>query len=71
MPPSASIPRHIIELFQELQKGYENGIVNYDNRQRDMLLENDISMARSAIADILKQLFEEDKPLLLEGELFE
>ncbi len=59
--------RHIIELFLELQKGYANGIVNYDKRRRDMLLEHDISMACSAIANILVHIFEEDKPLQLKG----
>ncbi len=59
--------RHIIELFQELLKGYPKGIVNYDDRRRDLLLEHDISMARGAIVAILAQLFEVDKPLQLKG----
>ena len=27
--------RHIIELFLCLEKGYENGVVNYEKRKRD------------------------------------
>lgn len=37
--------RHIIELVQCLHKGYENGLVNYVNRNRDLNLESNRMMA--------------------------
>src|ERR1700742_4713668 len=33
--------RHIIECWQELEKGYHTASVNYDQRQRDRQLETD------------------------------
>ncbi len=57
--------RHIIELFQGLINGYANGVVNYDARKRDMLLETDVMVAVNAIDSIIKNLKTEDKPLML------
>lgn len=55
--------RHIIELYQCLTAGYQSGEINYDNRKRNPLYENDIDAAVSVIKDILLQLEQADKPV--------
>jgi hypothetical protein len=59
--------RHIIELFQSLENGYEQGIVNYEKRKRDKAIENDPEMACRLLEQILTALPRPDKPLLLEA----
>ena len=44
--------RHIIELFEELFRGYETGTVNYDNRRRDYVLESNKEIAIQRLNDI-------------------
>ncbi len=51
--------RHVIELFQCLLKGYGQGIVNYDKRVRDLLIETDRELAIELITGIIQQ---SDKP---------
>lgn len=55
--------RHIIELYQCLLSGYENGIVNYDDRERNKLYENDKEEAIAVIKEIQNSLDKADKPL--------
>lgn len=57
--------RHVIELYQCLLAGYEPGIVNYDNRQRNKLYENNKDEAIAAIREIQDKLECGDKPLLV------
>ena len=57
--------RHIIEFFIELEKGYSTGIVNYDNRKRDLKLADDLFVALDAIMGIEQQVYKENKPLSL------
>ena len=59
--------RHIIELVQCLVNGYENGIVNYDKRNRDKQIENNRIHAVSAIQSLFDAINKPDKELLLEG----
>lgn len=59
--------RHIIELFQQLNKGYDSGIINYDKRARDKRLQEDIDFAIEAIAYIIQALAKENKLLELES----
>lgn len=59
--------RHIIELFQSLENGYERGVVNYENRKRDKAIENDPEMACVLLEQILAALSRPDKSLLLEA----
>jgi hypothetical protein len=59
--------RHIIELFQALENGYEQGIVNYENRKRDKTLENDPQLACRFLHQIGDLLEKGDKTLLLEA----
>jgi len=58
--------RHVIELFQSLQNGYEHGIVNYDSRKRDIRIENEKQLALSLLNEIRAGLNKKDKDLSLE-----
>lgn len=53
--------RHIIELYQCLLVGYVTGEINYDNRKRNTLYENDITAAVDSIKEIQQQLRQPDK----------
>lgn len=53
--------RHIIELYQCLIGGYADGNINYDDRKRNPLYENDIPAAIEVIKDIQKNLEQPDK----------
>ena len=59
--------RHIIELFLCLNKGYETGIVNYENRKRDYRLETDKIFAAEILDTVYATLMKHDKKLLLEA----
>lgn len=59
--------RHVIELFQSLESGYDNGIVNYDKRKRDIRIETDKEFALALLNGIRKNLNKEDKELMLES----
>ena len=61
--------RHIIELYQCLLEGYESGMVNYDKRKRDRLLEVNSNKAFSALHLIKEKLEQENKDLQLEFEI--
>lgn len=58
--------RHIIELFIELENGYETGIVNYDKRKRDHRIETDRFFAKEVLWNVFKGLNKADKQLILE-----
>jgi hypothetical protein len=53
--------RHIIELYQCLIEGYPGGKINYDDRKRNPLYENDIPAAIEVIREIQKNLELPDK----------
>lgn len=57
--------RHIIELFQQLNKGYFTGVINYDERERQVLIESNIDYAIDCIAQIVVALELPDKNLSL------
>jgi hypothetical protein len=57
--------RHIIELYQCLLESYHVGIVAYDKRRRDHLIETDKEFALSKIQDILSNIHELDKGIIL------
>lgn len=58
--------RHIVELFQCLENGYENGIVNYEHRKRDKNIETDKHLAIQLLHEISARLIREDKMIQLE-----
>ncbi|MBS1599997.1 MAG: DinB family protein [Bacteroidetes bacterium] len=57
--------RHIIELFQCLDKGYATGTVDYEKRKRDTDIENDKSFACDLLHQIFQNLNKPNKELLL------
>lgn len=57
--------RHVIELYQCLLAGYEGGLVNYDDRKRNKLYENDKDLAIAVIKEIQDDLERADKPLVV------
>ncbi len=57
--------RHIIELYQCLLAGYPAGKINYDDRKRNALYENDITAAVDVIKDIQLNLEQPDKSVTL------
>jgi hypothetical protein len=59
--------RHIIELFQCLENGYESGVVNYEKRARDILIETDKELATRLLIDLHRALNKPNKLLTLEA----
>jgi hypothetical protein len=57
--------RHIIEFFQELGKGYQTGLVNYDARKRNYTLETQRKFAISELVGIAAIVARENKVLNL------
>lgn len=57
--------RHIVEHFDELNKGYEQGIINYGKRKRDFMIETKSKVAVDAMQNIISGLHKLDKTLLL------
>ncbi len=57
--------RHIIELFQCLEKGYAGGDVDYEKRKRNLQMETDKIFAAALLQDIIQQISKENKPLYL------
>ena len=59
--------RHIIELFICLDKGYEDGTVNYEKRKRDTRIESDPNFAIALLHNIYDSINKKDKQLMLEA----
>lgn len=59
--------RHIIELFQCLEQGYEQGLVNYEKRKRDLRIETEKDFAASLLTGVYNGLNKENKSLKLEA----
>jgi len=59
--------RHIIELFQCLNNGYEAGLVNYEKRKRDYRIETDKDLAAELLHNIYTVLDKPNKHLMLEA----
>ncbi|MDO6431142.1 hypothetical protein Q4E93_11115 [Flavitalea sp. BT771] len=57
--------RHILEFFQELDKGYDSGTVNYDRRSRSHLLEISLSHAIRQLSATALAVDRPDKDLIL------
>jgi uncharacterized damage-inducible protein DinB len=61
--------RHILEFYICLLRSQENLIVNYDKRERNLELENNLIYAKKAIEKLIKQLnqLNENTDLFLTG----
>lgn len=58
--------RHIFGLFQQLQQGYDTGVVNYDNRVRHTTSETSVAAALAELEEVEAGLKSENKTLLLQ-----
>ena len=61
--------RHILELYQCLEKAYISGVVEYDKRDRDVLLQTQPSVALDVIARLAESLAKPNKELQLRFEI--
>ncbi|TAH01300.1 MAG: DinB family protein [Sphingobacteriales bacterium] len=59
--------RHIIEMFICLDAGYEQGVVNYEKRKRDIKIETEKDFAAGLLKDIYASLGKPNKTLVLEA----
>src|SRR5450631_217454 len=57
--------RHIIEMFQCLENGYQTGEVDYEKRKRDRQIETDKIFAMGLLEEITLQISKENKSLYL------
>ena len=57
--------RHIIEMFQCLNRNYDSGIVNYDKRERNIVTQTNVGFAIQMITDIKNSIDKENKNLEL------
>jgi hypothetical protein len=58
--------RHIIEMFQCLENFYEDGLVNYDKRERNKRIQTDTGFAIDCIATIQDNLDKPNKKIALQ-----
>lgn len=58
--------RHIIELFGCLEKGYDDGLINYEKRKRDYIIESNKEVAIELLHRIPGNLTRQNKNLMLE-----
>jgi hypothetical protein len=60
--------RHIIELFQCLENGYDQAVVNYEKRKRDYMIETDRAFAAKCMRAVYRKLDRPNKRMILEAE---
>jgi hypothetical protein len=57
--------RHVLEVLQCLKDGHAFGVVNYDRRKRDSLIENHPQVAIDLIEDLLASIQMQNKPMIV------
>jgi uncharacterized damage-inducible protein DinB len=57
--------RHVIEFFTELEQGYAQGFVDYDNRKRNKVLETNKAAAITSLKQIVSTGLKQDRMLQL------
>lgn len=60
--------RHIIELFQCLENGYDEAVVNYEKRKRDYMIETDRVFAAKCMRAVYRKLDRPNKRMVLVAE---
>jgi hypothetical protein len=55
--------RHIIELFEKPIKDYELGLIDYDNRERNVRIQTEINFAVECINKILSEIEKPNKSI--------
>lgn len=58
--------RHIIEMYQSLINNYENGIINYDKRERNFSIQTDKNFAITCMNAIITEIEKPNKELVLQ-----
>lgn len=58
--------RHVIEMFQCLENNYESGTVNYDKRERNILIQTSTECASEQITAIKTSLGRPDRTIRLQ-----
>ena len=58
--------RHIIEMFQCLENQYEDGIINYDMRERNVLIQTNPEYALQVVKQIQDRLGRPNKKIELQ-----
>jgi uncharacterized damage-inducible protein DinB len=64
--------RHILEFYLSIIKGLNQGVVNYDNRERDLNLETNPEFARSCIDRLSKDIqdLHPEQEIMLSGNFY-
>src|SRR5918912_1097193 len=60
--------RHVIELFLCLDKGYDEGVVNYEKRKRDYRIETERAFAIGLLKELYHSLERANINIVLEAE---
>ncbi len=60
--------RHTIEMYQCMLNGYESGLINYEKRERNIVIECDQELAAKVLFGLCNSLPLQNKTLTLEGE---
>ncbi len=64
--------RHIVEMFQCLNRNYNSGVVNYDKRDRNKQIQTNTHFAIQMILDVKNNILKENKNIelqqLIDGE---
>jgi hypothetical protein len=63
--------RHIMEFYLELFKGYDQGVIDYDNRKRSQAIESDRLVASQQLREIAEKLAKPNKELWLTADFGE
>lgn len=61
--------RHVIEMFTCLLDGFDEGVVNYDQRPRNKTIETNIKVARQKLEYLITQIEQPNKTISLEQTL--